>query len=171
MTRRQSGFTYLALLFIVATLGALLALTGVVWSTAQQRVKERELLFVGNAYRTAIGLYYERAPGALKHYPQTLDALLLDTRQLATTRYLRRLYIDPLTATPQWGVVRAPDGGIMGVYSLADVSTIKRSNFDERDKTFEGAVTYAGWRFVYEPALAAEAVPPGRAVLLTTDSR
>jgi type II secretory pathway pseudopilin PulG len=156
-TRHQSGFTYLALLFIVATLGALLALSGVVWSTAKQRAKERELLFVGNAYRTAIGLYYERAPGTLKHYPQTLDALLLDTRQLATTRYLRRLYIDPLTATPQWGLVRAPDGGIMGVYSLADVPTIRHGNFDVRDKAFEGAASYSGWRFVYEPALASAA--------------
>jgi len=154
MKKRDSGFTYLALLFLVATLGVLLAQTGMVWSTAQQRAKERELLFVGNAYRTAIGLYYERAPGTLKYYPKTLDALLLDTRQLATTRYLRSRYIDPMTAAPQWGVVRAPDGGIMGVYSLSDIPTIKRSGFAERDKVFEGATSYAGWRFVYEPPQA-----------------
>ena len=95
--RRHDGFTYLALLFAVAAMGTLLAVTGMLWSSAQQRLKERELLFIGNAYRNAIATYYEKAPGTLKRYPQTLEDLLLDKRQLAVVRYLRRSYVDPMT--------------------------------------------------------------------------
>jgi hypothetical protein len=56
---RQTGFTYLLLLFIVAlTLTALSGLT-VVWSQQAQRDKERELLAVGHEFRRAVERYYE----------------------------------------------------------------------------------------------------------------
>lgn len=147
---RQAGFTYLALLFFVATMGAVLAITGMIWSTAQQRAKERQLLFVGNEYRKAITSYYERTPGTVKRYPRTLDDLLTDSRHLSTVRHLRRVYPDPLQPSAQWGVVRAPDGGIMGVYSQAEGAPIKRSKFNTRDLAFDGATRYTDWRFVHE---------------------
>lgn len=74
-------------------------------------------------------------------------------RKLATVRHLRRVYVDPITSKPEWGIVRAPDGGIMGVYSLAAGSTIKRSGFLYRDRMFENTKRYTDWRFVYEPSL------------------
>ena len=54
---RQKGFTYLTILFVVAIMGAGLALTGQVWHTAAMRDKESELLYVGNQYRKAIERY------------------------------------------------------------------------------------------------------------------
>jgi type II secretory pathway pseudopilin PulG len=152
MKRRgyQVGFTYLALLFFVATMGTILAITGMIWSTAQQRAKERQLLFIGNEYRKAITSYYQRTPGTIKRYPRTLDALLLDNRHLSTVRHLRRLYPDPLQPRSEWGLVLAPDGGIMGVYSLFDGVPIKRSQFKTRDIVFDGVTHYSGWRFIYE---------------------
>jgi len=145
----QSGLAYLALLFMVATLGAALALTGMLWSTAQQREKERELLFVGNQFRQAIGDYYQRTPGYIKRYPAEFKDLLRDDRQVAMVRHLRRVYTDPMTASQDWGIVRAVDGGIMGVYSKAAGKPIKQQNFLFRDSGFEGAESYAQWRFVY----------------------
>ncbi|MDO9052966.1 MAG: type II secretion system protein [Gallionella sp.] len=148
---RQSGFTYLAALFLVAIMGAVLATTGVVWSTSQQRDRERELLLVGKQFRDAIGQYYEHSPGSLKKYPETLDDLLKDERQLATRRYLRKVFIDPMTRTNKWGVVPALGGGIMGVYSLSDDKPLKTGNFNDNDQYLAGKTKYSEWRFIYRP--------------------
>ena len=147
----SEGFTYLGVLFAVAIAGIVLAASGTLWSTMQQREKERELLFVGNEMRKAIGSYYERTPGTVKRYPQNFNDLLKDNRQLATVRHLRRLYNDPITSEPKWGIVRAADGGIMGVHSLSVKTPIKKGNFMQRDAAFENASTYGAWRFIYEP--------------------
>jgi type II secretory pathway pseudopilin PulG len=148
---RQAGFTYLGVLFLVAIMGVGLAATGMIWSTAQQREKERELLFVGHEFRKAIGSYYERTPGTVKRYPANFTDLLKDNRQLATVRHLRRMYVDPMGGQPAWGIVRAPDGGIMGVHSLAKTQPIKREKFAQHDAAFEKSASYQDWRFIYEP--------------------
>lgn len=163
LTVRQGGFTYLGLLFAIAIMGAMLALTGVVWHTVQQREKERELLFVGQQFREAITTYYNRSAGTVKQFPKTLDELLKDPRQLTTQRYLRRIYHDPMTGQTEWGLVKTRDDRIMGVYSLSDNEPIKQGNFREADKDFEGKTKYSDWHFVYmppQPAPQAIAAPP-----------
>lgn len=100
---RQAGFTYLAALFLIATTGILLASIGMTWSTLNQRGKERDLLFVGDQFRKAIGQYYEHTPGTLKKYPASLNDLLKDERHLLTQRYLRKIYRDPMTRVREWG--------------------------------------------------------------------
>lgn len=147
--RPARGFTYLGLLVLVAASGALMAGFGVLWSHERQREKERELLWVGEQFRQAIGLYYQRTPGSVKRYPEKLEELLLDKRFLSTQRYLRRVFADPLTGKAEWGVVTAPSGGVMGVYSLAEGTPIRRGGFGEGMVGFEGASGYRGWEFVY----------------------
>ena len=149
--KKQSGFTYLAILFAIAIAGVLLAKTGIDWSQAGQREKERQLLFVGDQFRQAITLYYERTPGAAKRYPAKLEDLLTDERYITPQHYLRQLYRDPLTNRAQWGLVMAPEGGIMGVHSLSGASTIKRANFGYADEAFAGATKYSEWVFAYRP--------------------
>lgn len=150
--KQQGGFTYLAVLFLIAVSAAALAATGIVWSQAGQREKERELLFVGDQFRQAIRLYYERTPGGVKRYPQRLEDLLADPRQPALQRYLRQIYRDPMTKENNWGIVRAPEGGIMGVYSLSEEAPLKTGNFRQVDKAFENKSKYAEWQFIYNPA-------------------
>jgi len=160
---RQRGFTYLVLLFMVAIMGAVLAATATVWHTLAQRDKEQELLYAGHAFRRAIGLYYERTPGTVKQYPKKLDDLLEDKRQISLARYLRKIYIDPLTASQKWGLVPGPGGTIMGVYSRSEATPIKTGNFDKADKDFAGTGSYRDWRFTYmptQPIPAAAALPP-----------
>ncbi len=149
--KRQGGFTYLTILFAIAVAGIVLANTGIDWSQAAQREKERELLFVGNQYRQAIMLYYERTPGAVKRYPAKLEDLLTDNRYNPPQHYLRQLYRDPILNQKQWGIVAAPQGGIMGVHSLSDAFPIKSTNFDYEDRAFEGGAKYSGWQFAYTP--------------------
>lgn len=147
---RQRGVAFLALLLLIAVMGAALAAVGSLWPTVQQRIKERELLFVGLQYRRAIQQYYERSPGQ-KAYPPSLDALLRDERMAGMKRYLRRPYRDPLTNSMAWGLVPAPSGGIMGVYSLAPGQPLRRANFPRELGWMGGKLSYADWQFVYLP--------------------
>ena len=55
---RENGFTYVAVLILVATLGAVSAAFGELTSHAAQREKEQELLFVGNQFRQALWNYF-----------------------------------------------------------------------------------------------------------------
>src|SRR5216684_3886243 len=93
---RQSGFTYICALLLVAILAAALAATGEVWSRSRQREKEAQLIWIGNQFTQAIGLYYQRSPGTVKRYPEKLEDLLEDRRYLSGQRYLRRIYPDPM---------------------------------------------------------------------------
>lgn len=156
--RAARGFTYVAMLVSVAIIGVGLAGTAEVWSLAQQREKEAELLFVGNQYRDAIGRYYDATPGGGKRYPSRLEDLLEDNRYPMPRRHLRKLYADPLTGKAEWGLMEAPDGGIMGVHSLADGTPLKQTEFDQGDRTLNEAQTYREWRFFHEPALEAPVV-------------
>lgn len=153
MVSRARGFTYLTVLFLVAILGGGLALAGEVWETSAKREKEAELLFVGNEYRKAIARYYLSGPQ--RQYPKNLSDLVKDPRQPGTVRYLRRLYPDPITGKPEWGLVKANDGGFAGVYSLSDASPLKVSGFRVRDAAFEGKPKYSDWQFIHQPAAAA----------------
>lgn len=148
---REGGYTLLSLLLAVAIIGLGLAGAGELWSRAEQRERERELLFAGSQIRGAIAQYYFRTPGRVKRYPRRLEDLLLDDRHPNITRHLRRLYNDPMTGRPAWGLVEAPGGGIMGVYSLSAKAPLKRGGFAHENKGFEAASRYDEWRFVFNP--------------------
>lgn len=147
----QAGYSYIALLFIVAIMGSVLAGVGISWSKMAQREKEVELLFVGNQFRNAIGLYYNDLTPGIQTYPRRLEDLLLDPRQPAKRRYLREIYLDPMTGNNKWGLVKSPEGFVMGVYSLSAATTIKKRNFKLIDATFENQAKYSDWKFAYKP--------------------
>ena len=143
---RWEGFTYLTVLFMVAILAGGLALVGEVWHTSSMREKEAELLFIGNQYRKAIERYYLAGPQ--RQYPRELEHLLRDPRRPGAERYLRRLYADPVTGEP-FALLKAPDGGILGVRSTSEEKPLKSGGFKVRDAALEGKATYAEWRFVH----------------------
>lgn len=151
--RAEQGFTLAGALIVLAAFGGGLAAYGELASHAAQREKEQELLFIGNQFRQAIGLYYERSPGA-KRFPQRLEDLLEDKRFPMPQRYLRKMYTDPVTGKAQWGTIPAQDGGIMGVYSLSEAAPIKTGGFDARDSTLEDTGRYSDWHFSYVPVVS-----------------
>jgi type II secretory pathway pseudopilin PulG len=148
---REGGFTYLGLLAVIAIMGVALLATGEVWHTAQKREKERELLFVGNQFRQAIDGYYEHTPDREPRYPVRLEDLLKDPRFPSTQRYLRKIYLDPISGSEQWGLIKGPDGEIYGVHSLSEAEPVKKGNFSLADKNFEGKTKYADWVFMHVP--------------------
>lgn len=145
---RQNGFTYVGLLFAIAVTGLFLTLASRVWSTTEQREREAQLLFEGDAIRMAIARYY-----AFGHqYPLTLQSLVADDRFPVARRYLRRIYSDPMTGNSDWTIIPAPDGvGIMGVASRSKGGPIKRKGFSWIDQSFEDTECYCAWRFIYVP--------------------
>jgi type II secretory pathway pseudopilin PulG len=151
---RQAGFTYLTVMFIVAILLGGLAIVGETWETSARREKEAELLFIGNQYRRAIGLYYLATPGVIKTYPRQIEDLLKDPRQPGTMRHLRKLFPDPMSGKP-FVVIKGVDGGVQGVASTSDDPPLKVAGFRVRDAIFEGAQKYSEWKFIHTPPPAA----------------
>lgn len=157
--RRRGGFTYVVVLVWVALIGIGLAITGDVWRTTAQREREDELLFIGGEFRRALNAYYEGSSGA-KRFPPTLEALLRDERYSTVRRYLRKMYVDPMTGQAQWGVVRRPDGAIVGVYSLSGARPLRTANFSASEEEFAGKRSYTEWVFRADTPGMVMATPP-----------
>lgn len=158
----QAGFSYLLVLLWVAISGVGLATLGTLWSTVRQHEEEAELLHAGHQYRLAIGSYYQHGSGTIRRYPASLDELLKDPRTPAIERHLRRPYRDPVGGGEPWGLIMAPEGGIMGVRSTSARRPLKVAGFDAPNAAFESlaetrgeSLTYADWEFAYIPPAAA----------------
>lgn len=156
----QRGFTYLWVLLLVAVMGVGLTVAAELDATAARRDRERELLAIGRQFQTAIGRYYEgQGTGVVKEYPATLDDLLQDRRVPGIRRHLRKVFVDPMTASAEWGLVTV-GGRVAGVHSLATGTPIKQDNFMPEQMNLRGKQTYAEWLFVYPPDLVLDG-PPG----------
>ncbi|MFT4172091.1 MAG: type II secretion system protein [Rhodocyclaceae bacterium] len=150
MRRRTTGFTYIGLLIVLAIIGIAAAATVQVGAIAQRRQAEDELLFVGLQFKQALRAYYEATPaGTASTLPRRLEDLTRDPRYPFTRRYLRKIYDDPLTGTRDWGIIKAGDGGIVGLYSKSRDKPIRIANFPDEFFHFEGKKSYADWVFVY----------------------
>ena len=148
-TFKQQGFILLGMLVLIVIAGLVLTQASTKWSDARKREREQELLKVGDNIRKAIGSYYRQTPGVVKQYPPNLEALLRDDRLPVPRRYLRKIYIDPITQREGWGIVEAPSGGVMGVYSLSADMPFKTKGFRPIYKHFENRKYYGEWYFAY----------------------
>jgi type II secretory pathway pseudopilin PulG len=116
--RRERGFTFLGLMFLIALMAVMAAAAATTWTFAGQRDKELDLLFVGREYRIALARYAAAHARDPQPYPTELRQLLGSGDALVPVRYLRRLYVDPMTGSAEWGLVKTPQGGITGVDRL-----------------------------------------------------
>lgn len=156
--REQRGFTYLAILALIAVLSLSLGAASEHIANINKREREAELAFIGEQYRNAIACYYQTPIGGVKQFPDTLESLLLDKRSVNPVRHLRRLYRDPITGSDQWGLVKTPSGQITGVYSLSNERILATSKADLSNGLLSGneglkqpAALYSDWKFVYKP--------------------
>ena len=140
----------MGVLMLIAIAGIGMAGVGLVWHQNAQRENEKELLFVGEEYRKAIGSYYESSPAAVKQFPQSLDDLLLDKRFPNTKRHIRKLYADPITRNKEWGLIKQQEQ-ITGIYSVSKLAPIKKFGFADQYEIFSTAVEYNEWKFNYIP--------------------
>jgi hypothetical protein len=141
-----------------------------VWKQMATREKEAELVFRGEQYARAIGLYQRKVAGA---FPANVDMLVKQ-------RFLRRKYKDPITngefqllyqvpqaAGPTPGQAAAqpaqpppmptggatgPQGGIIGVTSKSK---------DKSIRLYKGRGQYNEWQFVFMPVTQRPGGAPG----------
>lgn len=146
---QEHGYIYLWTLFAVALAGITLAGVGPMWQIESQRQKEVELLFVGDQFRRAIESYYNQSSGKAKRYPESLEQLLEDRSSLVIRRHLRKIFLDPMTNSLEWGLIEQPETGITGIYSQSTKIPLKRANFPERYSAFSEAKSYKDWKFVH----------------------
>jgi type II secretory pathway pseudopilin PulG len=145
--RRQRGYTYLLVLFLVAGLGLITAGVGQTWQARAQREKEAELIAVGVEMARALQHYHDRSPEGAKTWPERLDVLLEDRRFPTPQRHLRRIYRDPMTLKPEWGLERV-GGRIVGVYSLSEKKPFRQSGLPaELGEGVSSVESYREWVF------------------------
>lgn len=162
MSRRQGGFAYLYLLFAVAIVSVALLAEASLRHYEVRRQEEAELIRIGREFRSALISY--RASGNIRELPASLEDLLLDRRLGEDRRHLRRIYHDPMTRSPEWGLVRE-GGRIVGVHSLSPREPLKVAGFDPEEAHFEGVSRYNEWQFIagqHEPAVIGQGQSPGQ---------
>jgi len=156
---QEDGSALLFLLTIIALIGLFSGIAGSSWQTIVQRSKEEDLLFKGGQIRNGIKQYYEfnmNKTGSKTHsgiFPKSLKDLLVDTRTVNKTRYLRSLYSDPMTGG-DWEVIKDKSGGIMGVFSSSEKVPFRQQGFSDEYQNFNGKISYQEWKFVYQPKMA-----------------
>ena len=165
--RSGAGFTYIGVLAMVIIMGIMLGKAAGYWKTRMQREREIELIFRGTQYRDALRRWYNikptvsgtaQPPGTAAVQPTTLPPGsrklnelkdLLQGSDVAKVRYLRKLYLDPMTGK-EFDVVRDANQQIIGVKSTSEAEPIKQANFplDFNQADFEGKKKYNEWQFI-----------------------
>jgi len=149
--QQTTGFVLIGMFMLVMLSGLVMAQASMRWQTQVLRERELELIKVGLAYRDAIGRYYNQTPGVVKTFPPTVEALVNDTRFPTPRRHLRKAYLDPITQREGWGIVTAPSGGVMGIYSLSDKQPFKIKGYHGALQHLNDKRYYGEWYFVYLP--------------------
>jgi hypothetical protein len=142
--RRQAGYAYLMLLFLLALLTLAALAVAQVEYTAGVRSDEAELLRIGGEFRRALGAYRDAVQPHV--YPARLEDLLVDRRGGIERHHLRKLYFDPVTRSQEWGLV-LEGRGIVGVHSLSERAPLKIGGFAPDDAQLAGAEHYSQWIF------------------------
>jgi hypothetical protein len=116
--RRQSGFTLLMVTFMVAVILIAAAAVAPNLLTQGRRQKEDEMIWRGQQYARAIGLYYKK----FGKYPTKVDDL---TKPTNGVRFLRQAYKDPMNKDDgSWRFIYVgPNGQLIG--SLRQTSLLQ----------------------------------------------
>ncbi len=94
MKLNERGFTLAGALTILAVIAVFWALTLPLWARIKQHDNEQELIFRGNEYIEAIGRYHQK----YGTYPPDLETL-------QKLKFIRKLYVDPMTKSGKWKVL------------------------------------------------------------------
>jgi type II secretory pathway pseudopilin PulG len=147
-TLGQGGFTYVGLIILVMVIGLVGAATLKIDALMQRAAAEEELLAAGAAFSDALRSYAAATPPGQPPQPPTLRELLRDPRSPALVRHLRKLFVDPMTGSTEWGVIYQGDKtGVIGVYSLSQAKPLKVGNFDARFVNFDNKLHISDWKF------------------------
>ena len=157
----QNGFTYLGLIILVSVIGIVGAATLKIGALMQRAQAEETLLDTGAAFSAALQSYAQATPKGQPLQPPSLQELLKDPRTPALRRHLRKIFVDPVTGSTEWGVLyRADRSGVVAVYSLSQARPLKIGNFDARFVGFDNKRHLSDWKFIAGAIAPVLPVPP-----------
>jgi type II secretory pathway pseudopilin PulG len=152
-TGRQSGFILALLLALITAAGILLTKATPSVIAEVQRDQEEELIFRGEAIRTAMRRYKAKTG----KYPTSLEDLAK-----MRPRILRKLYRDPMTAEGEWEIVTAVQAGASGNTTGLPIAAIHSRSQKDSFKTYQGKTLYSEWVFAAtDELLGISSVPAG----------
>jgi type II secretory pathway pseudopilin PulG len=162
----EKGYAMAALIVGMAVMAILMTAAMPVWKHLAQREKEEELVFRGEQYAHAIGLFQRRTANA---YPPNLDVLVQQ-------KLLRKKYKDPITgddfvpiaqsqqagrgnqggqqgaAQPGRGQQAGPGTGAPGQPTVVGgIVGVTSKSTDESIRLYKGRSHYNEWAFIYTP--------------------
>lgn len=144
----QAGFTYIALLVVLAVTSVGLAAVGPLWAQSSHRDREEDVLRLGALYAAAI-VHYHRSPcGSVRELPRSLEDLVLDTRGGCKERHLRRLYPSPWRDGSGWRPIFGAEGRVIGVYLASEKDVLRRTPIELRWLRLSAAQRYSDWQFI-----------------------
>src|SRR5688572_7133747 len=184
--RGNRGYAMAALLVGMSVMAVLMGALLPVWTTMAKREKEAELVFRGNQYARAIGLFQRKFANTP---PPTIDVLL-------EQRFLRKKYKDPITnddfqplyanqamtpigpggqqqqgqqrgtSAPPGGQLIQPGFGATGATAAGGIIGVTSKSKDTSLKVFNGRTRYNEWAFVHvqtsqRPGQPGGGGPPG----------
>ena len=156
----QRGFTFSFVLIALVILGIAAEIVTYSSIMERRRSQERELLYVGDAYREAIkSYYYSRAP---HQYPTSISDLLYDPR-FVYKRHLRRAYPDPVTEG-EWNLLYDGEGRVVGVSSYSKKQPVKQGGFYPPYEQFGEAMEYRQWKFRFVPSANKTKIPANQSL-------
>lgn len=94
-SRSDAGYAMAALLVTLAVMTVLMSVAMPSWRHMMQREREAELIFRGEQYARAVGLFQRKFAGA---FPPSIDVLYQQ-------KFLRKKYKDPMTTDGQFQVL------------------------------------------------------------------
>lgn len=151
--RLQSGFAYLAVLFLVVAISISMGVVAQNEDILLKREKEQDWLFVGKQYQRAIASYYNQPPDGIKKLPSQMEELLQDKRFIAPVRHLRKIYRDPLINQQAWELILNQENQITGVYSQSQDSILSTKIIAEYQESMGSKIlSYTDVKFVFNPA-------------------
>jgi predicted oxidoreductase len=163
--RLQSGFAYLAVLFLVVAISISMGIVAQNEDTLLKREKEQDWLFTGKQYQRAIASYYNQPPDGIKKLPSQVEDLLQDKRFIAPVRHLRKMYSDPLNNQQAWVLILNQQNQITGVYSQSKAEILSTKIITEYQENLGDEITnYTDVKFLFKPPETSNDEPSGEIV-------
>jgi type II secretory pathway pseudopilin PulG len=134
----QRGFLLAELLAAITVMGILLTVAMPSVITERQRDDEQELIFRGEAIKTAIRRY-KAMTGA---YPSNLEDMMK-----VRPRILRKVYKDPMTLDGAWDLITAVQPGASGNTAGLPIVGVKSRSPKDSFKVYQGKTLYSEWIF------------------------
>jgi type II secretory pathway pseudopilin PulG len=141
-----AGFTYIAALMMVVVMGIMLGAVGQSMKSVMQREREKELIFRGLQIRDALERWTKKGTMNLQELKQLQE---YGPNKEPLLRRNPFALIDPVTGK-EWKILKDPNFGIYGVASTSNDVPLKKGNFPEVVKNFEGKEKYSDWEFTFK---------------------